>query len=559
MVILMNANFEFITNLQYRIKSLGLRVQAFESGERYTAMRADFDARLLAKDRIIKNLKNELSQAHSRTIDVRNKWMQTNEDLVKEHEKTLSKKDREIEKLKSQLLNTQITLDEEREKSREKSRKLYQVMAELEEEKYKKQKLIAQIKRDHENSSIPSSQKPNRKKIANNRVKTGKNPGGQPGHEGHGRKWQAPTNIIEIPPPKEYLNNPDYELTNIEKRRQKIGINVVLNVEEYFTMVFRHKKTKQLVYADFPVGVDNDVNYDSSIKAFAFLLNNHCNVSIDKVREFMSDITGGALEISKGMINGLSKEFSKKSKTEQRDIFLSLVGTLVLHEDFTTAKVNGKNVHIFCCATPNEAAYFAREHKGHKGVKDTPAELNPNTHVHDHDITFYSYGRLHQECLIHILRYLLSIIENEKNLTWSAKMRELIQEMIHYRKTLDSEEVFDADKVKEFENRYDQILDIADKEYEYEPPNKYNKDGYNLSVRLREYRDSCLLFLHDKSVPPDNNLCERLLRIFKRKLRQVMTFRSFDSLDYLCQSMTVMALLRTHNDNFYASVADVFA
>jgi hypothetical protein len=38
-----------------------------------------------------------------------------------------------------------------------------------------------------------------------------------------------------------------------------------------------------------------------------------------------------------------------------------------------------------------------------------------------------------------------------------------------------------------------------------------------------------------------------------------MTFRSFDSLEYLCQSMTVMALLRAQNDNFYASVADVFA
>ena len=89
--------------------------------------------------------------------------------------------------------------------------------------------------------------------------------------------------MIEIPPPQEYLNNPDYELTNIEKRRQKVGINVVLNVDGYFTMVFRHKKTGKLLHADFPVGVDNDVNYDGSIKAFAFLLNNRCNVSIDNV------------------------------------------------------------------------------------------------------------------------------------------------------------------------------------------------------------------------------------------------------------------------------------
>lgn len=83
--------------------------------------------------------------------------------------------------------------------------------------------------------------------------------------------------------------------------------------------------------------VDNDVNYDSSIKAFAFLLNNHCNVSIDKVRQFLSDLTGGALKISKGMINGLSREFAEKSVAEQKKVFSDLVGAPVLNEDFTTA------------------------------------------------------------------------------------------------------------------------------------------------------------------------------------------------------------------------------
>ena len=40
----------------------------------------------------------------------------------------------------------------------------------------------AQINRDYENSSIPSSKAVRRKKITNNREKTGRRPGGQPGH-----------------------------------------------------------------------------------------------------------------------------------------------------------------------------------------------------------------------------------------------------------------------------------------------------------------------------------------------------------------------------------------
>jgi hypothetical protein len=198
------------------------------------------------------------------------------------------------------------------------------------------------------------------------------------------------------------------------------------------------------------------------------------------------------------MICGLSKEFSEKSKAEQSEAFLNLVAAPVLHVDFTGAKVNGKNVSVALCATPQEAIYSARKHKGHEGIKGTPAEFNLNTLVHDHDRTFYSYGRLHQECLIHILRYLLSSIQNEEDMTWSAKMRELLREMIHYRNSLNPDEDLDPVKVETFETRFGQTLDLAGREYEYEPPSKYYMDGFNLKERLREFREAHLLFLHDK-------------------------------------------------------------
>jgi len=338
-----------------------------------------------------------------------------------------------------------------------------------------------------------------------------------------------------------------------------LGSGVLTYTEEYIAVEFKYKKTGRFVYADFPVGIENDVNYDGSVKAFAFLLNNYCNVSMDKTREFLSDLTGGALQISKGMICGLGKEFSEKSKVEQSEAFLNLVAAPVLHVDFTSAKVNGKNVNVAICATPQEAAYFAREHKGHKGIKDTPAELNPNTLVHDHDRTFYNYGQLHQECLIHILRYLLDSIQNEKGLTWSTQMRDLLREMIHYRNSLGPDEDLDPGKVGAFEERFGQILDIADREYEYEPPSKYYMDGFNLKERLREFREAHLLFLHDKNVPADNNLAERLLRIFKRKQRQVMSFRNFKNLEYLCQSLTMLAHLRNSEANLYESASRIFA
>ena len=80
----------------------------------------------------------------------------------------------------------------------------------------------------------------------------------------------------------------------------------------------------------------------------------------------------------------------------------------------------------------------------------------------------------------------------------------------------------------------------------------------NLQKRLREYKDSHLLFLYDSSIPTNNNLCERLLRQLKRKLRQMMTFRSFESLEYYCTSLGLLGMLRRENKNLYKSVSEIF-
>lgn len=235
----------------------------------------------------------------------------------------------------------------------------------------------------------------------------------------------------------------------------------------------------------------------------------------------------------------------------------------VINTDFTSARVNGHDMNVIVCATPSSVLYFAREHKGHKGIAGTPVEDSQNTLVHDHDRTFYNYGGAHQECLDHVSRYLKDSMDNEHNCSWNSQMRELISEMIHFKNGLNPNDNRNPDqiepvKVSELEAKYDMLLALAEQEYEYEPPSKYYKDGFNLQKRLREYRSSHLLFLHDRRVPHTNNLSERLLRNFKRKLHQAITLRSADSLDYLCRSLGVLASLRSQGANLYESVSLLF-
>lgn len=94
---------------------------------------------------------------------------------------------------------------------------------------------------------------------------------------------------------------------------------------------------------------DVEKEYEKEIKKLKpvlFMLNSRCNVSLEKTAQFVSDITDGALSPSVGMISGLCREFSSKSKREQDDLFKALLDAPVMHVDGTVARVNGNNKNV---------------------------------------------------------------------------------------------------------------------------------------------------------------------------------------------------------------------
>lgn len=557
----MSHTFEHISALEYRLKAAHDIIRDFETGERYVILDKKYHAVYRAQTHHINKLERELAQAHREIVAIRKQWFQVSEDVEEEHQKQVADLRDELTSEREMKFKAEKKRDDEKDRITELRRKYTEVLADLETKDGIILKLRAQINRDHENSSIPSSKSIKNKKISNSREKTGKKPGGQPGHKGHCRKMQKPSKEpILLPPPQEVLDEPDFKKTSKTIVKQHVGIRLLLDVTEYHADVYYNSKTGERVHATFPSGVVNDVNYDGSVKAFLFLLNNECCTSIDKSINFLSELTDGKLNISKGMVNNLSKEFALKSKQERKALFADLLLSPVMHTDCTNAKVNGKSAYVYVCATPDgKALYSARKNKGHKGVKDTPVEDYQGILVHDHDRTFYSYGSNHQECLAHILRYLKDSMSNEPDRTWNREMYSLLQEMIHYRNSIPPDEKPDMVMVSGFEERYRIILQKAKDEYEYIPVSKYYKDGYNLYLRMDKYMTNHLLFLHDLRVPTTNNEAERLLRNFKRKQQQAVTFRSQDSIEYLCQCMSMLIMMRQKEEmNTFNRVSQIY-
>ena len=557
----MKISFEYATQLQYENKALRERIRLLESGEAYIRLKKEYERLLEEKDREIRKLKAELDDSRRQSARNRENWFQVYEDMEKEKKKEIRETLADNWRLRKMLREAIRSRDQWKTKYLEQLHLKYKAETELDEEKGKNLKLRAQLNRDYENSSIPSSKTVHHKKITNSREKSGKKPGGQPGHKGHCRKRQTPTTApILLPPPQKVLDDPDFKKTKKKIVKQMINIRLVLDVREYHADVYRNSQTGELAHAEFPAGVVNDVNYGGSIRAFLFLLNNECCTSIDKSRKFLLDLTGGKLNISKGMVSSLCREFAMKTEQERKNLFADMLLSPVMHTDCTNAKVNGKPAYVFVCATPDgKTMYFARDKKGHEGVKGTVAEDYQGILVHDHDRTFYNYGTGHQECLAHVLRYLKDSIQNEPERTWNGEMRSLIQEMIHYRNNLPSEEEADANKTAGFEERYRAILRKAEEEYKDVPPSEYYKEGYKLYRRMEKYMENHLLFLHDHRVPATNNEAERLLRSYKRKQQQAVSFRSQESIESLCQCMSMLVMMRPKEEqNLFEKISQIF-
>ncbi len=558
----MSYQSERLWYLELQVKALENQANSFRSGNAYVRLRKDYESVIHEKNLCIKGLEKELSKAHSQIIDNRNQWFDASEEMEKEFHKAIKAKDKKIQELERRALKAERQRDDALDRAAEWRKKFYELSGHLEELEGLNKKLTAQVNQNFENSSMPSSQQgPGRKKVSNPREKTGRKPGGQEGHEGHRLTQMKATETHHLPDPEKYSSDPCYYVTGEKIKRQKIVLRFGIDVVEYTATVFRNRKTGSRVHADFPDGFYTDITYDSSVKALAFLLANEGNMSAGKIKTVLYEVSGGALNISEATINGLCREFSGKTEQERKAVMKEAMLSPVLNVDFTNANVNGKAKQVLIIASPDAGSclYIARDKKGHKGIEGTPVEEYVGTLVHDHDTTYYRYGLGHQECMQHNLRYLTGSMENEPERKWNKKMHGLFREMIHYKNSLGDRD-FDTETVASLESRYDEILKEAEEEYKDDPPNEYYREGYNLYLRLVKYKESELKFLHDKKVPADNSLAERLARQYKRKQRQAIVLRSDESFSCICDSLSVIQTFRRQEEkNFYDKVVEIFS
>jgi transposase len=429
-------------------------------------------------------------------------------------------------------------------------------------------KLKSQITKDSSNSGKPPSSDGFKKKIPNSREKTGKRPGGQPGHKGNiPILCDTPTEVIDH---NEKFCSCGGEMIyeTPPERRQETDIEITVRVTEHRAGTGHCSKCGKAITNGFPAHVQNPVNIGAGIKSLATMLVSECCVPVEKTKSFLFEVTGGKLRIANSSIVNFGKELKEKISPSLRSIENRLVCEPVQHKDETGVRINGKGRWLHVNSTKYLSRFTVHAKRGNEadiciGILTGYSGIL----VHDHIKGLYKFKCSHAECNEHVLRYLQGITENEKQYaSFAVRMSKLLKSACHERNMLAvaGKTQFPRKKIDAIRSKYDAILKDwlsflrEEEEKRNGKKSKYKFEGEKLPKRLKEYKEQHLIFLEDFNVPFTNNQAERDLRGIKSKTKISGGFRSMDGGETYADIKSYVSTLRKQKQNIFQGIRLAF-
>ncbi len=430
--------------------------------------------------------------------------------------------------------------------------------------------LKSQLVKNSRNSSKPPSSdgygKPHPK---SQRKKNGRSSGGQPGHKGSTLKQ---------------VEHPDYTqehtVSHCTHCQADLSSQAVITVDtrqvfdlpEIKVAVTEHRAHIKLcphcnhrVKAKFPVAVTQSVQYGNGVRATATYLSQYQLLPYQRLQELFHDLF--QIRLSQGTLNNILNRGHQQLEPFEGSAKAMLKTSGVVHFDESGIRLKKKLNWLHVASTQKLTCYHIDPKRG-AGAMNAMAILPmfQGHAVHDHWSSYYAYDCQHVLCNAHHLRE-LTFAEEQHQQRWASKLSTCLldaKQEVDDAKALNAPSL-DASRVTYFDRRYSRLLRAGCDEIPVLPigdPRRRGKKKQhkvkNLHDRLVKHKKEVLAFLYDFSLPFDNNLAERDVRMVKVKQKTSGCFRSDQGAETFCRIRGYISTVKKQGRNVFSALCDAF-
>jgi len=436
------------------------------------------------------------------------------------------------------------------------------------------QHLENQLATTSHNSSKPPSSDGFAKKTKSRREKSGKKPGGQPGHPGRTLEMVAhPDHTVghfpeQCPCCGEALA--DVPATEVERRQVFDLPPVVVEVTEHQVGTKQCPRCGCATRGEFPAWVTQPVQYGCGLLSLLVYLVVFQMLPWQRTRELIADLFG--VQIGGGTLaTAVERCFAGLAETAAR-IREALQQAKVVGFDETGVRIDGKLHWWHTASTPELTQYHVHGKRGREGI--AAGEILPEfagRAIHDAWSPYASYGCEHGLCNAHHLRELIYLVEREGQ-EWAAALIDVLvlaQRRVGEARAGGAREL-DAETRGAIEAEYRRLVAAgwAANPAPAEPaagapaaPKRgrpAQSKARNLLGRLERHERETLAFLSDFDVPFDNNQAERDLRMMKVQQKISGGFRSAEGAECFGRIRGYLATMRKQAQPMLAAIENVF-
>jgi transposase len=390
--------------------------------------------------------------------------------------------------------------------------------------------LRARLALNSRNSSKPPSSdglaKPAPKSL---RQKSGRRPGGQPGHPGRTLQPVAQPDHVEV----HTLDHCPCGLCQGRslrsepvlgyERRQVFELpHQPLEVTEQRAEIKQCPVSGRIVTASFPPGVKAPAQYGPRFKAQMVYLNVEHFVPYERLTRICEDLYGHPL--SEATLVAANERAYEQLEPFERRLVELLPEAPLNHCDESGLRV-AKRLHWLHVVSNTGLTFYGVHAKRGRQAMDE-FDILPrcrNFLMHDHWKPYFTYKKaLHVLCNEHHLRE-LKYLDEEHQEAWAQQMSQFLIDCLERRR---SQGVVDQRQFKKIRAQYRAILRQARRRHPRQRGQGPQSKAANLLQRLEDFEWGVLAFLIFQEVPFTNNRAERDIRMEKTKQKVSGCFRT---------------------------------